>query len=537
MICTLSVAESRKRKMPHVTRIWGPPGTGKTTYLLNSVQKELVLGRRPDRIGYYAFTRAAANEAINRALTMFPTYTRDDLAHFRTIHSECFKLLGLTRETVLNSKALAEFAKAYNYRFSSPRDDYQQREELIITTQDDMLLFFEEWRRAKCISDLSQAYGAFYSVHPYDCPVLAAFIKFHQRYTSFKIDKRLYDFTDMLASVVHRGLTPEIDVMFVDEAQDLNPLEFMIVELWSRGCQSVYICGDPLQAIYVFQGAEPKLFFSMQADEDKTIVQSHRVPKVSHKLSMLLAQRTVVGKRLEYLPTSETGFVAWKGNVSHVKLHDELSYFILARNRTFLEPVEKMLLNSNVPFRNLRGLDPFKSNLSKAIKGGLLLAEHKKTPIEYAVSLFCEYTPSKPWLKHGAKTKLTQLAKDFPGATLGYEQLSSYTLYSIWDKIYDGSWWGVLKVQEEDRQYFKRLIASRGVEILDKKPNVTLGTIHSVKGAECDITICLSDMTRRTYQSYCADPEREIPVWYVAVTRNKKGLYIIEHEASGYFDW
>ena len=40
--------------------IFGPPGTGKTTRLLNIVEQELRIGVPPDRIAYLAFTRKAA---------------------------------------------------------------------------------------------------------------------------------------------------------------------------------------------------------------------------------------------------------------------------------------------------------------------------------------------------------------------------------------------------------------------------------------------------------------------------------------------
>ena len=62
------------------TIVIGPPGTGKTTTLLNLVDKYLK-ETDPNKIGYFAFTQKAAYEARDRAMDKF-NYSEDDLPYF-----------------------------------------------------------------------------------------------------------------------------------------------------------------------------------------------------------------------------------------------------------------------------------------------------------------------------------------------------------------------------------------------------------------------------------------------------------------------
>ena len=105
--------------MVYTTRIFGPPGTGKTAALLGIVEQHLKEGVPASDIAFLAYTRAARREAKTRAVQAFPSLGDDDLRWFRTIHSACYSLLGLGRGTVATGKKLRDFAKHFGYDVSS----------------------------------------------------------------------------------------------------------------------------------------------------------------------------------------------------------------------------------------------------------------------------------------------------------------------------------------------------------------------------------------------------------------------------------
>jgi len=89
--------------------IIGPPGTGKTTALLDLVEEELGRGVPSEQIAFVSFTRRAAIEARERAREKFGL-EKENFPWFRTLHSLCFRALGMTSADVLEGKKLSEFS-------------------------------------------------------------------------------------------------------------------------------------------------------------------------------------------------------------------------------------------------------------------------------------------------------------------------------------------------------------------------------------------------------------------------------------------
>ena len=93
------------------TIILGPPGTGKTTTLLNLVDEFIQQGVRPKQIGYFSFTKKAATEAGTRAADKFSLDLENDLDNFRTLHSFAFAQLGMTKEKMMGWEDYKEFGQ------------------------------------------------------------------------------------------------------------------------------------------------------------------------------------------------------------------------------------------------------------------------------------------------------------------------------------------------------------------------------------------------------------------------------------------
>ncbi|MCU0260417.1 MAG: ATP-dependent helicase [Ilumatobacteraceae bacterium] len=95
----------------------------------------------------------------------------------------------------------------------------------------------------------------------------------YSRYTAEKRRRGVIDLDDVLALAVRHleqdpvfadALRWRYRHLLVDEAQDLNPLQHRIVDLLRRGSDDVFLVGDPAQAIYGFNGADPSLLLEVE---------------------------------------------------------------------------------------------------------------------------------------------------------------------------------------------------------------------------------------------------------------------------------
>ena len=89
-----------------------------------------------------------------------------------------------------------------------------------------------------------------------------------------KAKRGVIDLDDLLSTTIHLMRNDEkfasiarwrIRHLFVDEAQDLNPLQLEVLELWRGDRDQLTLVGDPSQSIYGFNGSDPTILTNLES--------------------------------------------------------------------------------------------------------------------------------------------------------------------------------------------------------------------------------------------------------------------------------
>lgn len=504
-----------------IFRIYGPPGTGKTTALLNKVDEALAAGVDPAHIGYFAFTRQAANEAVERACTRFKL-DKSQLPWFRTLHSFALKLSGIRQEQVMQPEHYKELGHALGGIDLRVDATQVSGEELFdLNKNSNPLISLINLARLRKV-DLREQYDESHMDMPWSNVkyVADSLIEYKNRFS-------LYDFTDMLDVFVREGAAfcPRLALTFIDEAQDLSPLQWDVAHVLEQHSERIYCAGDDDQAIYRWAGADVEHFIGLNGGYE-VLEQSYRVPASVHPLAERIVKR--INRRVPktYLPRQDAGNVQRIIDTGQIDF-SEGSWLVLAQAGYFLDATASDLKSRGFLFSR-RGYRSISESLSEAVNGWEQMRKGKRITGKAARTVY-SYMSVGDRVKRGFK-KLPALDDD---ETVSLEELQRdhglvATVDMIWHEAMD-------KMPSGERAYITALL--RRGEKFNAIPRIELSTIHGSKGGEAENVVLYTDLSPAAAKAAESAPDDLHRVFYVGVTRTKQNLYLVEPEDANRSYW
>ena len=490
------------------TIILGPPGTGKTTTLLNLVDQFLKDGVRPRQIGYFSFTRKAANEAADRAAEKFNLDKENDLPFFRTLHSFAFNQLGMTKEKMMKPEDYKEFGEKCGIpikiaKFSDSDGTFNSDNEyltIINTAAVKRMDLLEYYDSRKNILDIERN----------------TLFLLSEELKKFKKEKGLKDFNDLLEDFILKENLVTFEVLFIDEAQDLSLIQWeMVRKIWQLA-RKTYIAGDDDQAIFKWAGADVDHFIALKQEVDniKVLDQSYRIPGGPiHELSQKIISKVQKRFDKEYKPRTEQGLLRRYSDITQVDM-SKGNWLVLSSANYFLEDARDLCElqgwyyqykgRNSVPLKLLLALN----NWEAWRKGGLLNHLEIKNIYEYLGS-----------------NVLDGFRK---GKTLHSEE--KYSLQDCKDKyglITDQVWYESFEGLDTITENYIRNMRANG-EMINKNPRIIMSTIHGAKGGEADKVLLMQDLTNAALETFSYDPDELHRLFYTGATRAKKELHVLD---------
>lgn len=330
-------------------------------------------------------------------------------------------------------------------------------------------------------------------------------------------EKGTIDFTDMLYLPMvlnYRPLTT-YDRIFIDECQDLSRAQLGIVLKYTDQSTKVVVVGDPHQSIYGFTGADSDSFSNFYTILENPMTLplsvSFRCPEVVTKLAANFRKDIISG-------TTVTGCVK---TIEEDELYENImpGDMILCRWKDSLIVTAFKLLTSNKPI--------------------YIDVEEINDMIKQLTAIFSDKdlnTPCGDWLLSAnfyqevknknikiftstLSTKLSYEAKSLEISNFNYLMDSKLQFIKFLYKNYGDSSLSLSQLCNKS----SKLISNSGQRIW-------LSTIHKAKGLEAHNVFILkyNEMPLKYPGQKSWELEQELNLQYVAITRTKKQLFLVE---------
>ncbi len=484
----------------------GVPGSGKTRYIINLI-RQAAKKYGPERVGAISYTNAAVEEIKERAIAD-AGFSAQSAINIRTLHSHCWRLLNMNSDRHAESH-IKFFCESYpQFAISQTVTD----DSLSVNTRQNDMLFSRQSVLRSMEVPLDQ------------WPVDVRF--FYQAWRDWMTENNMIDYTGMIETVLKLNKCPEIDVLFIDEAQDMSKIQLRATLLWAEGTVSTIWCGDSDQSIFRFAGADASVFDNLckKSEWFKYLDQSHRLPvQVHHFVTGKVLSQISGREPLDFKPKNSEGAFSesFEPDLSLPGTHMILCRCNYQVGRWIDFLIEKKTLWHN-PYRE-KDLywNPAKTKAFRAVNTYAKVMAGESISLS-EIKTMMDSTISKGNLRRGAKKELEEVEHiEFKEDIFGLGLYGFLPEFTSDDK----------PITEKFRLTGKASdLLFQSEDIASQAPRVVVGTIHSVKGGEADHVWIDCDMPSVVRKSiYLSESSRndELRVLYVGATRAKESLHLI----------
>lgn len=537
-------------------RIAGPPGTGKTTSLVEIYYNHLVENYSPADIIVISHTNTAADHIrgkiyADESIDAFQKKTGHEIFH-----------------RVKQSKASLEENVTTVHKFCKNRvrgkafliEDYD-----ILKAQYPM---FDEYTSNKKFNSVQ----GLFAIHPFFRFMSFArdngrdvlkyyrsltfeekedyqyepeeFIEMEKNYIKFKTNEKvnlrtpkILDFQDMVEDFYNNSeesekLCKNIKVLIVDEAQDSSVIQRKAEEVMSKNVNYFYKAGDPDQAIFEFAGADPDSFHREFADPEIELKEGYRCPRVVNEYCKKIIQDIwkEYGYTRTWKPREESGQIV-EGEIFNLSSLTQDPFASELRNR---------IINTNEDFIfTYRGGEP-----REIINYLMLIGMPVKIPNKEKSKFKFKYPTNEVKnqreflsFSRGEHKSLTKIKAMFKGIHPQYQLKTIEQLEAAESGSYDINWLVdkgfvvpgikdindfqmISKVPTIQMKNYIRQIVNNNRDLEDKR--VFLENIHTIKGKEFDNVVFDFKLTRQE------NPSSKKRMKFVACSRARKTLWLLK---------
>ena len=339
------------------TVIFGPPGTGKTTYLMRLLEDALK-STPANEIAFVSFTRQGTYEGVKRAIDQFKL-TDSDTRYFKTIHSLCYSALNMHKSMLVGKEHYRLLSEKTGISFTG----YFTED---CTSTNDVYLHILSMRKHNPI------YAKII-----EREVNANTLKYVDvQYNQMKRQLGLLDFDDLLTEYVRVGRPLDAKVVFIDEGQDLTLLQWEVVTKMFSNAEYIFVAGDDDQAVFEWAGAKVSQFLNF-SDRHVLLKKSYRLPSRVLKLASKVTKDISRRKAKVFDPKDD------EGDISTVSAFGAISYkggeLVLARTNWILKQISSEFSHLGIPY-TIKGKPSIDPLILRAIKAHIAFEKREVGP-------------------------------------------------------------------------------------------------------------------------------------------------------------